>query len=569
MLKKLLFALIGLVVIVFALGYYQFSIPLPASQAFINGHILTMDEDQPVAEAVFIKDNIISAVGSNDTVATLISNDTVIHDLQGKTLLPGFIDAHGHFPGSALGTLNVDLNSPPIGQIENMSQLIEALQAKAANTPAGEWVFGVSYDDTLLEEKRHPTLAELDVAIPDHPVFLWHISAHMGVANSAAFALVGVDENTPDPEGGIYVRDSNGQLTGLMEENALEAVQRSAMDFSIIDGFRMMKIAADEYSRQGVTTAQSGAVDDRFSQGINIGSKIGLIPMRIELWPLFNAFGPGLLDGSLQAADFESDRVDVGAIKIIADGSIQGYTGYLQQPYFVPFHGDESYRGYPRVPRPELFEWVERYHSQGFQLAIHGNGDASIEDIIDAIETAQGNYPREDPRHIIVHAQMARQDQLERMNALGITPSFFVAHTYYWGDRHRDIFMGPERAARMSPAASALALGIPFTIHLDTPVVPMNPLMLVWTAVNRLSSSGQVIGGNERISVMEALKAVTSTAAWQIFQEDNRGSISEGKFADLVVLSGNPLADPEGIRDLKVLHTMVGGRSIFQAQPGQ
>ena len=355
-----------------------------------------------------------------------------------------------------------------------------------------------------------------------------------------------------------------GQLTGLMEENAAEAVQRLAMNFSVTDGFKMMKIAGEEYARAGVTTAQSGAVDHRFSQGINIASQIGLIPMRMELWPLFNDFGPGLLDGSLQASDFESDRVNIGAIKIIADGSIQGYTGYLQQPYFVPFHGDESYRGYPRTARTELFGWVEKYHSKGYQLAIHGNGDASIEDIIDAIEAAQSKYPREDSRHIIIHAQMARQDQLERMARLGITPSFFVAHTYYWGDRHRDIFMGPERAARMSPTASALALGLPFTIHLDTPVVPMDPLMLVWTAVNRLSSSGQVMGEAERISVIEALKAVTITAAWQIFEEDNRGSISPGKYADLVVLSANPLDQPTTLKDINVLLTMVGGRTIFE-----
>lgn len=564
MFKKLSLALLALILIIVAIASYLLYRPIPSSQAFINGHILTMEANSPVAEAVFIEQDRISAVGSNEDIQALIRDDTLVHDLQGKTLLPGFIDAHGHFPGSALGVLNVDLNSPPIGHIENMAQLISALKAKAADTAEGEWVFGVSYDDTLLTELRHPTLAELDAAIPDHPVFLWHISGHMGVANSAAFALAGIDENTADPEGGVFVRDENGQLTGLMEENALEPVQLLAMDFSIIDGFKMMKIAGEEYARAGVTTAQSGAVDSRFAQGINIGSIIGLIPMRLELWPLFNVFGPGLLDGSLQAEDFESDRVNIGAIKIIADGSIQGYTGYLQQPYFVPFHGDENYRGYPRVVRQELFKWVEQYHSKGFQLAIHGNGDASIEDIIDAIDAAMRKYPRDDTRHIIVHAQMARQDQLERMAKLGITPSFFVAHTYYWGDRHRDIFMGPERAARMSPTASSLALDLPFTIHLDTPVVPMDPLMLVWTAVNRLSSSGQVIGKAERISAMEALKAVTITAAWQIFEEDNRGSISPGKYADLVVLSANPLDQPTTIKDIKVLLTMVGGRSIFQ-----
>ncbi len=564
MIKKRSIALLLLVVAVAAIAFSLLYRPIPDSQAFINGNILTMDTDMPVAEAIFIQQQRIGAVGSNKQIRAMINADTVVHDLQGKTLIPGFIDAHSHFPGSAMAALNVDLNSPPIGVINDIPQLLAAIKAKAADTAKGEWVFGISYDDTGLTEQRHPSRDELDAIAPDHPVYLWHISGHMGVANSLAFELAGISESTPNPEGGVYVRDDNGRLTGLVEENALEPIQQLAMDFSIIDGFKMMKIAAEDYARVGVTTAQSGAVDSRFAQGIKLGTMIGLVPQRLELWPLYNVFGPKLLDGSLKAEDFESDQVNIGAIKIIADGSIQGYTGYLSQPYYVPFHGQVDYRGYPRVPKAELFDWVEKYHSNGYQLAIHGNGDASIDDILDAIEQAQQKHPRADSRHIIIHAQMARNDQLQRMKTLGVTPSFFVAHTYYWGDRHRDIFIGPERAARISPAASALAIGLPFTIHLDTPVVPMDPLFLVWTAVNRLSSSGQLIGGDERISVMEALKAVTINAAWQIFQEHNRGSITAGKYADLVVLSSNPLNQAATLNEIEVLATIVGGRSIFQ-----
>jgi hypothetical protein len=386
----------------------------------------------------------------------------------------------------------------------------------------------------------------------------------MGVANSLAFDITGIDENTPDPEGGIYVKNDDGSLHGLMEESATTELQTIAMDFSLFDFIKMMKTASKDYVAAGVTTAQSGAVESRMVTGLTLGTRLGWVPFRLELWPMFDTMGPKLLSGEMTKASFNTDLATVNAIKIIADGSIQGYTGYLSHPYHKPFHGDEDYRGYPRVPRQELIDWVEKYHAAGHQIAIHGNGDASIDDILDAIELAQQKYPREDARHIVIHAQMSREDQLDRMKQLGVTPSFFVAHTYYWGDRHRDIFMGPERAFRMSPTASALAKGVPFTIHLDTPVVPMNPMLLVWSAVNRLSSSGAVIGAEERISVEQALKAVTIDAAWQIHQEHHRGSIETGKVADLVVLASDPRQQPETLKDIPVTQTVVGGVTVFQ-----
>jgi predicted amidohydrolase YtcJ len=257
----------------------------------------------------------------------------------------------------------------------------------------------------------------------------------------------------------------------------------------------------------------------------------------------------------------------VGAVKLVADGSIQGYTGYLSEPYHVPPGDDPGYRGYPRIPREALFERVARQHARGLQLAVHGNGDASIDDILDALEAAQRDDPRADARPVVVHAQMARPDQLDRMAALGAVPSFFVLHTYYWGDRHRDVFMGPERAARMSPARSAEERGIRFTLHADTPVVPMEPLRIVWAAVNRRSASGASIGPGERIGVMRALRAVTLDAAHQHFEEADKGSLEPGKLADLVILDRSPLDDPTGIDRIRVLETWIGGERVWRAEP--
>ncbi len=565
--KKVLLSLTALLVVAIALFIIYPANSPPASQAFINATVVSVNTEQPLAEAVFVRGERISAVGSNSDIQALIEADTQVHDLQGQTLVPGFIDAHGHFPGSGLTELSVDLNSPPIGNITDMQGLLTALQAQAANTPKGEWILGIGYDDTLLTEQRHPHREELDRALPDHPVFLMHISGHMGVVNSAGMEVAGIDEISEAPKGGHYGRDaSSNLLNGLLEENAAMESQRLAMDFSVLDFFQMIRSASAEYARAGVTTAQSGATDSSVAQGLVLASRLQMVPMRLELWPLFDKLGPELLDGSKSADSFESPLVNLGAIKVIADGSIQGYTGYLSHPYHKPFHGDAEYRGYPRIPKQELLDWVEQYHCGGFQLAIHGNGDASIDDILAAFTSAQQKCPRQDSRHIVVHSQMARPDQLDTMKTLGVTPSFFVAHTFYWGDRHRDIFMGPERASQMSPTSAAADRGLRFSIHLDTPVVPMDPLFLIWTAVNHLSSSGQVIGPEQRISPLAALRATTIDAAWQIFQEDNRGSIEVGKYADLVVLSANPLDNPETIKDLQVKRTVVGGRTIYPEQ---
>ena len=248
---------------------------------------------------------------------------------------------------------------------------------------------------------------------------------------------------------------------------------------------------------------------------------------------------------------FGDEYLKLGAIKIIQDGSNQGYTGHFTEPYHTPFKGDPDYRGYPRRSREDLTTMVKELHEAGYQIAIHANGDAGIDDVLHAFREAQRDFPREDARHRIEHCQMVRKDQLDAIAELNLSPSFFVGHVYYWGDRHRDIFMGPERAAGISALRSSIDRGIRFTVHDDTPVIPVNPLQLVWVGVNRLTKTDQVLGPDERITPLEALRTVTIDAAWQNFEEDIKGSIAPGKLADLVSLDGNPLTvDPTAIREL-------------------
>lgn len=564
--KNLLVVLVALLVGVGVLFNIATRTPTPPQhQVFVDGNVLTMDSENRVVEAVAVRGELIEAVGSTDDIMALVTDTTEVIDLKGRTLLPGFIDAHGHFPGSGMMEINADLNSPPIGSITTMEGVLDALREQAAQTDPGEMVMGWGYDDTLLREKRHPTRAELDTVSTEHPVIAIHISGHMLVANSAALDLVGITAATPDPEGGVIGRRAGSmEPNGLLEENARNELMFQAQDMGLMDAFKMLKAAAQDYSQMGVTTAQSGGVDPAMAQGLSYASKFGLVHQRLVLFPLEIGFGESLLNGEFDPATYAAEKVQVGPVKLVADGSIQGYTGYLSQPYFTPYHGDADYRGYPAIAREDLFAKVEALHRAGYQLAIHGNGDQSIQDILDAFEAAQKAHPVDDPRLILIHAQMAREDQIARMRQLGVTPSFFSAHTWYWGDRHRDVFMGPQRAANISPAAWALKYQVPFSSHLDTPVVPMEPLQAVWSQVNRITHGGQVLGPQQRIGVMQALRAVTIDAAWQIFQEGNRGSIEPGKYADLVILSGNPLDDPMAMRDLRVDRTLVGGATIYR-----
>ena len=540
-------------------------IAAPHHEIYVNGTVLTMDSENRTAEAVSVRDGVIEAVGGSEAMLATATDETLVVDLRGRTLMPGFVDAHGHFPGSGQTVFSADLNSPPIGDVVNMAQLLARLSDFAMKR-AGGWVVGHGYDDTLLREKRHPTRDDLDQVSRDRPVAVVHVSGHLAVVNSAALQILDIDESTPDPEGGVIVRDlasANGRRpNGVLEETAARAVWEHTLDLGVMDGLRMTTQAAKEYLAVGVTTASAGGMPSTVAELLGTLSGLNQFFQRVALFPLFEEVGDSLLSGERSLADFAGARVSVPRVKIIADGSIQGYTGYLSEPYYVPFKGDASYRGYPSVPPDELSRQVKALYERRIPVAIHCNGDASIDDGLDAIEAAMAAHPWPEARSLIIHAQMTRKDQIDRMAELGVTPSFFSAHTYYWGDRHSAIFMGPERAANMSPARWALDAGVRFSSHLDTPVTPMLPLQAVWSQVERESTGGVVIGRAQRIGRMPALRAVTIDAAWQVFMDDEIGSIEPGKRADLVVLSENPLT-AEDIRGIKVDRTVIDGATVY------
>jgi hypothetical protein len=536
----------------------------PARTAYVGGPVFTMDAANRVVGGVAVRGDRIAAVGSDAEMrAWAETNRARVVELGGRALLPGFVDAHSHFPAAGVDVIAADLNAPPIGTVRSIDDLVARLGEWVPRKGEGEWLFGVGYDDSLLADRRHPTRADLDRVSTRHPVAALHVSGHLAALNSYALEKLGITATTPDPEGGRIRRGASGAPDGVLEERAAESATRAIMDPGIADALRVLRRGTALYLAAGVTTAQNGYATSAQIRSLSWLARLRLLPLRLVLWPGEEA-GEALIDGSL-APPTGDPWLRIGAVKLIADGSLQGYTGYLSQPYLVSPPGEDvTFRGYPRIPRDKLIAWVDRLYAAGLQVAIHGNGDAAIDDILDALEAAQRAHPRPDARPVIVHAQTAREDQLDRMAALGVIPSFFVLHTFYWGDRHRDVFLGPERAARISPAASAARRGIPFTLHADTPVVPMEPLRIVWSAVNRRTTSGAVLGEEQRIDVLRALRGVTIDAAHQHFQEGDRGSLEVGKLADLVVLDRSPLEDPTAIDRLRVVETIVGGRTVYK-----
>ncbi len=537
----------------------------PDHQVFVNGQILTMDANNAIAEAISIRGATVERVGRTEEILALVSDETEVTELRGRTLMPGFVDAHGHFPGSGQVVFAADLNSPPIGDIENIPALLNRLRAFAESRPDG-WLSGFGYDDTLLTEGRHPTRDDLDQVSQSRPIAISHISGHLYVVNSAALAALGIDEMTPDPEGGLIQRDPDSpdgrRPNGVLEETAARDAMRQMLDIGILDVLRMTTFAAREYLQAGVTTASAGGMPLSLVKALGPLSRFNVFPQRVALFPLLEEVETEVLGGTWRPETLAQGRLSLPRVKIIADGSIQGYTGYLSEPYYESYKGDARYRGYPSVSRTDLFRQVEGLHRQKVQYAIHVNGDASVQDALDAIAAAQRAVPWPEVRPLFIHAQMSREDQVRRMAELGVTPSFFSSHTYYWGDRHVAIFMGPERAANMSPAGWALAAGVRYSAHADTPVTPMRPLQVVWSQVKRTTTSGAVLGPHQQVTPLQALRAVTIDAAWQVFLDGSVGSLEPGKLADMVILSGDPLKAPD-VRALVVEKTFIGGAEVF------
>lgn len=535
-----------------------------AAPTLYVGRIITMDPSQPFAEAVLVEGERIVAVGGKE-LRKAHEGDARVVELGRRAMLPGFIDAHGHLTATAAYINFVNLSPPPVGPVDDVARLQTTLREhiERERIPAGRWVVGVGYDDSLLKEKRHPTRDDLDAVSREHPIFIVHVSGHLSVGNSALLSQVGISSETVDPPGGAYRRRADSrEPNGVFEEMAHYAVMarlpRPNPDGALIG---LQKTLAYLASR-GLTTVQDGGANTENLQLLQSAAQNGLLNLDVVAYRYWSPIGMAL-PKEFVSNEYQN-RFRVDGVKIILDGSPQGKTAFLSRPYTVPPVGrGASYRGYPSLPEPVVQKAVTAALQARVPLLAHANGDAAAEILIDAVDAAA---VAEAPRVVMIHSQTVRDDQLDRMARLRITPSFFVSHTFFWGDWHREETLGVERAMRISPTRSATERGIRYTLHNDPPVVPPDMIRTLWSATTRRTRSGEVLGREQRASTHEALAGITLDAARQYGEEASKGSISAGKQADFVIVDQDPLAmDPENLLQLQVLETISRGKTVFLA----
>ncbi|GAB5527776.1 MAG: amidohydrolase [Roseivirga sp.] len=538
---------------------------------YFNGDIITMEGEQPeYVEALVAQGGKIVFTGKLKE-ARENHPSAEQHNLNGSTMLPGFIDAHGHGWITGFQMIWANLLPPPDGKTQSIDDLINTLKTWAAkNQELVEkvgYIIGIGYDDAQLKERRHPLASELDRVSTDVPVFVLHQSYHLGAMNHKALEKEGYTADAPDPKGGVIRRMADGKTPdGVLEESASGNIRNkisNTLDASIADKIGLAGL--EVYTRNGFTTMQEGSANPQYMETWQRLAANGQVSIDINVFPFLRKYADMMPAGGLRKN--YDNHVRLAGVKLMLDGSPQAKTAWLTLPYEVPPAGQSAdYRGYPAFPdEEELVALVDSSFINNWPILAHCNGDAAADQLIKVVKEATDRYGRKDRRTVMIHSQVLRDDQLDQMKELDIIPSFFGIHTYYWGDWHRDEVLGKNRAYRISPAQSAFKKGMIFTEHHDAPVTPPSATLILFAQVNRTSRSGDVIGPDERVSPYIALKSVTQWAAYQYFEEEIKGTLTSGKLADLVILNQNPLKiNPAELRDIVVLETIKEGQTVYK-----
>lgn len=543
-----------------------------ADTIYFGGRILTMNDVQPEVEAIALKEGRILAVGVRTEIEKLHKGrKTQVVNLAGKTMLPGFFDAHSHFSQVGLQAISANLLPPPDGPVKSIPQLQTALREHLRTSSAVKKygvVIGFDYDDSQLAERRSPTCQELDAVSTDLPVFIIHQSGHLGVYNSKALAMTGISAATPNPEGGVILREADGRTpSGVLEENAhFAALLKLLPRFTPEQGMELIQAAQEIYLANGFTTAQEGRADPATLGLLPLAASAGKLKLDVVVYPdiAMNVDSP-VLRGPLMSGTY-THGLRLGGVKLTLDGSPQGKTAWFTKPYFHPPDGQpDSYRGYPVMTDKQALKWVEEAYKNNWQLLVHANGDAAIDQFFRAVKTASAEIPGDGRRTVLIHGQFLRANQVAELKKLGIFPALYPMHTFYWGDWHRQSVVGPERAENISPTGWLYVNDIKFSIHSDAPVTFPNSMRVLASAVNRTTRTGYVLGPSQRIDPLIALKAMTIWPAYQHFEEATKGTIEAGKVADLVILSDDPLTVRRTqLAEIKVMETIKNGKSVYK-----
>ncbi|MEM1129928.1 MAG: amidohydrolase [Pseudomonadota bacterium] len=543
-----------------------------ADTIYLGGPILTIDDAAPRAEAVAVRNGRILAVGALAALTAYQDAGTEIVDLDGAAMLPGFVDSHGHVVMGGLQALSANLLPPPDGPNDSIAALQDTLRDWMAGNgeiiEALNLAVGFGYDESQLAERRPPDRADLDAVSADIPIILVHQSGHFGVANSAALAMAGIDADSEAPAGGIIRRDDAGQPNGVLEENAFFQVLVTLLGDLGPEGMQAFaRAGAELWARYGYTTAQEGRAAPAAVDALRAVATSDGLPVDVVVYP--DVLVARDYIGANSSRSY-ADRVRVGGAKLTIDGSPQGFTALRDRPYYAPV-GDypPGYKGYAAASMDQVMDAVHWAYANDIQILTHANGEGASDMLISAIDAAQAEFGAGDTRPVLVHGQFLREDQIDAYQRLGVFPSLFPMHTFYWGDWHRDHTVGPVNADNISPTGWVVSRGMRFGTHHDAPVAFPDSMRVLSATVTRRTRSGDILGPDQRVDVMTALKAMTIWPAWQHFEEAEKGSIEPGKVADFVILSDDPTAvAPEMLDQIAVLATIKGDVPVYEAPPG-
>jgi predicted amidohydrolase YtcJ len=538
-----------------------------ADVIYFNGDIITMEGDSAVyAEAVAIREGKIVFVGTRSDAEKLKSDSTVMSDLNGKTLLPGFIDAHSHFMNALSLSEQANCYPAPFGPGNTVEGIITALQQlqKEKNITKGEFISAYGYDENAID--RPLTAKDLDKVFPDNPVIVGHVSLHGAVLNTVALKKYNITAATKTPPGGVILRvKGTNEPEGLLMETAYLPIFANLPKPTEPQQMEAISKAQAIYAEAGVTTAQEGATHLSDLQTLQKGAKAGRFYIDLIAYPFITDLDTVIKENPVSSFGKYTNHIKLGGAKITSDGSPQGKTAYFTTPYLTGGPaGEKNWRGEPTFPYAQYETMIKHVADLGLDMIVHCNGDASIDEFLKAYEAALGNKVTEDRRTGIIHSQFVRKDQLEKYAKYHIIPSFFTEHTYFFGDTHVKN-RGEKQAAYLSPMRDAIDMKILCANHTDFAVNPIDQLFVVWSAVNRITRTGKVLGADQRITAYEALKAITVVPAYWYREENSKGTIATGKLADLVILDQNPLkAEAMAIKDIKVVETIKEGKTIYK-----